>query len=150
VTKTVDSLQKLNKKLPAGEGADCRQMKPGSSSNTRPQLVRSPFRNASPRWRWSMGKSGLLQIGYPALQNICHVVVGGARFVGERAVPLFNIMSHLRRPDALLPARSSLRCIFWGSTDVQLLMDRRISVPSVGRTLFPRRGLPTGPNPLFI
>src|SRR5580704_4823144 len=33
----------------------------------------------------------------PCLQNICHAAVGGARFVRERVVPLFNIMPYYVR-----------------------------------------------------
>ena len=151
MTKTVGSLQSLNKKLPAGEGTLCRQKKLGRSPRNRPQLVRSPSRNASARWRRSAVKSRFLRISYPEPQNICHTDIGCIRTIERIPEFLFDITQVVGRGriawGLVLPPLPVL--IAYRGT-CNSLIHRLFSAPVPAPTLFPQEGLPTGAKSLFI
>jgi hypothetical protein len=146
VKKTVDSLRHLNKELPAAEGVRRRQMRVEdidarrrASDDPCPETQRA-------RCQHPKHKSDFFSVGYPALQNICHMDVG-TWWRGRGAATLFDIM----RP-SLPPSRlSDLEAVFIAlkCSPNSLIVGWIYTVPEA-RTLFPKRGLPTRTNSLFI
>jgi len=79
VTKAIDSLTSLNKKLPAAEGARCRQVRVEDfGAVSRASNVPCP-KNRGAQYQHPKHKSDFFSAGYPASQNICHEDVSTTR-----------------------------------------------------------------------
>ena len=151
MTEAVNWLQSLNKKLPPGEGTLCGQKKLGRSPRNRPQLVRSPSRNASARWHRSREKSRFLRNGYPDLQNICHIDVGRGGILERITAIVFDITQSSLRTKYLLRSVNLVWCVSPGRLPLcNKLISKVIMGLFSGLTLFPWRGLPTHTKSLFM
>ena len=95
MTKTADPLLALRKKTPAGEGAHCRQKQSeDSGAITRAANVPCPKSQGAQHQHPTL-KSDLEAIGYPGVQNICHINVDRDRTRRGKVRHIFDITQSL-------------------------------------------------------
>jgi hypothetical protein len=148
--KAVDSLQHANKKLPAAEGACCRQMRVEDfGAHRRASNVPCP-KTRRAQYQHPTRKSNFLRVGYPNVQNICHKK-GSVASPRNRVVEgLFDITRSASQSG--LPVRwgglLAVGVVGWDFCNRLIYLP----IPDFGcvGTIFPPEGLPRGADSLFI